>query len=192
MNKVIVIAATVIMIMTSYSNRLNAQTVSSDNKILVVYYSWSSNGNTRYMAQQIQDATGADIFEIIPVLAYPSDYNACVEQAKIEINSKHKPDIKGTVENFDAYDIIIVGSPNWWSTIAPPVATFLTNYDFEGKTIMPFMTHGGTRMGNAVNDIQELCPNATVTNGLPIQGESVRDESTPSDIAKWLSDNGIN
>ena len=191
MNKVIVITATVIMTMTSYSNRLNAQTVSSDNKILVVYYSWSSNGNTRYMAQQIQAATGADIFEIVPVLAYPSDYNACVEQAKIEINSKHKPDIKGTVGNFDAYDIIIVGSPNWWNTIAPPVATFLTSYDFKGKTIMPFMTHGSTRMGTTVNDIQELCPSATVTDGLPIQGESVRDESTAGDIAKWLSDNGI-
>ena len=188
MKKVIVITAIVIMAMTSYSNRLNAQSVSSDNKILVVYYSWSSNGNTRYMAQQIQEATGADIFEIVPVNAYPSDYHECVEQARVEINNKHKPDIKGTVENFDAYDIIIVGSPNWWNTIAPPVATFLTNYDFKGKTIMPFMTHGSTRMGTTVNDIQELCPSATVTSGLPIQGESVRDESTLSEIAKWLND----
>jgi len=192
MKKVIVITATVIMAMTSYSSRLNAQTVSSDNKILVVYYSWSSNGNTRYMAQQIQKATGADIFEIVPVHAYPDDYKECVEQAKIEINNKHKPDIKGTVENFDAYNIIIVGSPNWCNTIAPPVATFLANYDFKGKTIMPFMTHGSTRLGNAVNDIEALCPNATVTSGLPIRGENVRDESTSSDIAKWLSDNGAN
>ena len=169
----------------------NAQEKKVESKILVAYFSWSNSGNTRHMAQQIQAATGADIFEIVPAKAYPRDYQACVDQAKAEINKKHKPAIKETVLKFDSYDIIFVGSPNWWSTIAPPVATFLTSHNFKGKTIMPFMTHEGTRMGSTVKDIKELCPNATVTDGLPIRGGSVRDESTVSDIAKWLRDNNV-
>ena len=187
------IAAIMIMVSCSNqsSNKANAQPTLSNKKILVVYYSWSSGGNTRNMAQQIQVATGADIFEIVPEKTYPTEYRACVDQAKEEIENKHKPAIKGVVANFDSYDIVIVGSPNWWSTIAPPVATFLTSYDFKGKIIMPFMTHEGTQMGNTVDVIKELCPNSTVTDGLPIRGGNVRDESTASNIAKWLSENDV-
>lgn len=175
----------------AFNFKAQAQTKTSDKKILVVYFSWSSSGNTRSMAEQIKEATDADIFEIVPINAYPRDYQACVDQAKEEINRKHKPEIKGKVESFDAYDIIIVGSPNWWSTIAPPVATFLSSYNFSGKTILPFMTHEGTRLGRTVNDIKELCPDATVLPGLAIRGGSVRDTSTANDIQKWLKDSGV-
>jgi len=166
-----------------------AQTAKSDKKILVVYFSWSSSGNTRNMANQIKAATGADIFEIVPVNAYPKDYNACVDQAKAEINRNFKPEIKGKVENFDSYDIIFVGSPNWWSTIAPPVATFLSGYNFSGKTILPFITHEGSRLGRSADDIKKLCPDATVLPGLPIRGGSVN--GAGNDIQKWLRDNKI-
>jgi flavodoxin len=166
-----------------------AQSSSNEKKILVVYYSWSSSGNTRNMAEKIKAETSADIFEIVPVRAYPRDYQACVDQAKDEINRKFKPEIKGEVANFDSYDIVFIGSPNWWSTVAPPVATFLTSYNFEGKTIVPFMTHEGTRMGHSEDDIKELCPNATVLKGLPIRGGSVN--NSLSDIQKWLKDLGI-
>lgn len=164
-----------------------AQTKSTNKKILVAYFSWG--GNTRYMAEQIQKATKADIFEIVPVAAYPSGYNDVVEQAKKEINANHKPALKSKVANFVAYDIIIVGSPNWWSTIAPPVATFLSSYDFSGKTILPFITHEGSRMGRSVDDIKKLCPKATILNGLPVRGGSVK--SAGGDIQKWLKDNNI-
>lgn len=138
------------------------------------------------MAEQIKAATGADIFEIVPVKAYPEDYHACVDQAKTEVNSKFKPEIKGTAENFASYDIIFVGSPNWWSTIAPPVATFLSNNNFSGKTIVPFITHEGSRFGRSVDDMKALCPNATFLTGLPIRGGSV--SSANNEILKWLKD----
>jgi len=121
---------------------------STGNKILIVYFSHS--GNTRVVANQIQELTGGDIFEIQPVNAYPTDYQTVVDQAKKEINTSYKPPLKTSVKNFESYDIIMVGSPNWWSTIAPPVAAFLTSYNFEGKTIVPFMTHGGGGMGHSV------------------------------------------
>jgi flavodoxin len=117
--KRVTLIAVIIMAMLSCnnqtSNKVNAQSTSSnkDKKILIVYYSWSSGENTRNMAEQIKETTGADIFEIVPVKAYPTEYRECVDQAKVEIDSKFKPEIKGKVENFDSYDIIFIGSPNW-------------------------------------------------------------------------------
>lgn len=167
---------------------ISAQTTTKDKKILIAYYSWSSSGNTRYMAQQIKEATGADIFEIVPVKTYPSSYDDCVKVAKEEIEAKYKPELKANAPDFDSYDIIFIGSPNWWSTIAPPVATFLTTHNTKGKTIIPFMTHDGTRLGHSVKDIKELCPDANVMNGLAIRGRNVKEETTGKDIQKWLKD----
>lgn len=162
-------------------------TMQAQNKILIAYYSWS--GNTRNMAEQIKSYTNADILEIEPVVAYPANYNACVDQAKKEINSGFKPALKVIQTKVESYDIIIIGSPNWWSTIAPPVATFLSKYNFSGKKILPFITHGGYRMGRSIDDIKLLCPTATVLNGLPVKGISV--SSAGNEIQKWLKDNGI-
>lgn len=131
------------MLLTCLS--IPAQKKGIDEKILVVYFSHS--GNTRTVAEQITRSTGADLFEIQPQEAYPTDYHSVVNQAKKEINTNHRPALKNDVQDFDKYDIIFIGSPNWWSTIAPPVATFLERHDFSGKTIVPFMTHGGGRFG---------------------------------------------
>ena len=127
---------------------LNAQTAKAPKKMLVAYFSHS--GNTRTVAEQIREATGADIFEIEPAAAYPTNYQAVVDQAKKEVNSGFKPALKSKPENLGKYDIIFVGSPCWWYTIAPPVATFLSSYDLSGKTIAPFMTHEGSRYQKTV------------------------------------------
>lgn len=159
----------------------------AQNKVLIAYFSWG--GNTRNVAEQIKGFTKADIFEIVPVTAYPKGYNDCVEQAKKEVNENFKPALKTKVPNFADYDIIIVGSPNWWGTIAPPVATFLSSYDFSGKTILPFITHEGSRMGQSESYIKKLCPKATLLNGLPIRGGSVK--SAGADIQKWLIESNV-
>lgn len=151
-------------------------------KILIVYFSHS--GNTRVIAEQIQKETGGDIFEIKPVNDYPSDYNTVVDQAKKEINTSYKPELKTSIKNIEQYDVIFIGSPNWWSTIAPPVATFLSEYNLEGKTIVPFMTHGGGLLGHSVSDIKNLCPNSVVLDGLAISGSYVR--MAHDDVMKWL------
>lgn len=163
-----------------------AQTHPKTKKILVVYFSYS--GNTRIIANQIQKATNGDIFEVIPIKAYPSNYNAVVDQAKKEVNSNYKPDLKTKINNIESYDIIFVGSPCWWYTIAPPISTFLSSYDLSGKTIIPFMTHEGS--GLKVDDIKKLCPNSTILEGLAIRGSSV--SSAQNDIEKWLHKIKIN
>ncbi len=107
-----------------------------------------------------------------------------LDQAKKEINDNYKPALKTKVKDIDKYDVIFVGSPCWWATIAPPVATFLSNYNLSGKTIIPFMTHEGSRMGHSENDIKALCPKSNVLKGLPIRGSQVK--QAEEDVMKWL------
>lgn len=151
---------------------------------LVVYFSHS--GNTRTVAEQIKSLTGADIFEIIPKKSYPSDYQTVVDQARNEIRTGVRPAIKGGVSDIASYDTLYVGSPCWWGTIAPPVATFLATYDLSGKTIVPFMTHEGSRMGHSEEDIRQLCSRSTILKGLPIRGSQAA-LATP-EIKKWLQE----
>ncbi len=158
------------------------QSQAANNKNLVVYFSHS--GNTRIIAEQIKDATGADIFEICPVKNYPDDYNTVVNQAKKEINANFKPELKTKINRIATYDVIFVGSPNWWSTIAPPVATLLSDYNLEGKTIAPFITHEGSRMGHSAADIQKLCPKSKMLEGLAIRGSEVK--TSQHNVQDWL------
>ena len=97
------------------------------SRVLIAYYSWG--GNTKYAAAQIQRATGGTLFEIKPVKPYPSEYRECTVQARKEIQEGVRPELVAKVEDMGKYDVIFIGSPNWWSTIAPPVASFLASYD---------------------------------------------------------------
>lgn len=159
-----------------------AQNREKGGKILVAYFSHS--GNTRAVAEEIAQATGGDLFEIVPQKSYPTEYNSLLDVAKQEIHAAHRPALKNRVTDLDSYDVIFIGSPNWWSTIAPPVATFMESYNFAGKTIVPFMTHGGGRFGHAIADMKKLCPNATFSDGLSIR-DSYAHDCRP-DIDKWL------
>lgn len=151
-------------------------------KTLVIYFSHS--GNTRTIAQKIQSATGADLFEVKPVDAYPVDYDTVVKQAKKEIDAGYKPAIQTGIENLAQYDTIYFGSPCWWGTIAPPLATLLTTSDFSGKTIRPFMTHEGSGMGRSVADIRKMASDADVQNGLAIWGHSVN--QAQAEVERWI------
>ena len=140
-------------------------------KVLVAYYSHS--GNTREVARQIAGVSGGELFEIIPVTPYPSDYQTVVDQAKKEIAAGVRPALKSRVD-----------SPCWWATVAPPVATFLASYDLAGKTVVPFMTHEGSRMGHSEADIRKLCPQSTVPDGLPVRGSAAG--SSKDAVEKWV------
>ena len=164
------------------SKAMNTPNTVHTGKMLVVYYSWS--GNTREVARQIQKATGADLFEIVPATPYPGGYRAVVEQAKKEIKAGVHPELKTNLASVAEYDVIFVGSPNWWSTIAPPVATFLASHDLAGKTVAPFMTHGGGGQGHSVRDIQQLCPGAVVRKGLSVYGEAAG--GSQKEVEDWV------
>ena len=128
-------------------------------KVLVAYFSHS--GNTREVARQISEATGGDLFEIVPATPYPTEYRAVVDQGKKEIEAGVRPALKNPVGDLSQYDVIFVGSPCWWATIAPPVATFLTSCDLAGKTVVPFMTRGAKIIN--VSSIAAFCPTPRMT-----------------------------
>ncbi|MDR2427128.1 MAG: NAD(P)H-dependent oxidoreductase, partial [Endomicrobium sp.] len=164
-----------------------AQTQAQDKennmkKVLVVYY--SKSGNTREIAKHIQNETNGDIFEIETVTPYPDDYNTATKQAKEEINKGYKPPIKNKVNNINEYDIIFVGSPNWWSTIAPPVSTFLSEHDLSGKTVVPFCTHGGSGISKCASDTAKLVPKSTVLKGAAFSGYGAK--NAQKEVADWI------
>jgi flavodoxin len=158
-----------------------------DKKILVAYFSHS--GNTREIANQIHKNLESNIFEIQAVGPYPNNYNEVVEKAKQELQSDCLPELKTEVEGMGAYEVILIGYPNWWGTIPRPVATFLSKYDFSGKTIIPFCTHEGSGLGRSEKDIAKLCPKATLLKGLAIRGSRIN--AAKKDVTGWLSKIGV-
>lgn len=153
--------------------------------ILVAYYSHS--GNTKRIAELIHDKVGGDIHEITPAAPYPRDYNTVLERAKREIRGGYSPELAGEPVDFERYSRIFVGTPNWWSTIAPPVVTFLSSCDFSGKTVFPFCTHGGGGVGRIQTEIARLCPEARVMNVLGIYGSG--SSQLEKEILDWINDN---
>lgn len=161
--------------------------VRNASKTLIVYFSWG--GTTAGIAQKIQAKLGCDIFEIELEHPYSSDYNKVLDEAQRDQRKQARPKIKNKVADFSKYDTVILGYPNWWASIPMPIASFLEGYDFSGKTIIPFCSHGGGRLGQSVSAITKLVPDATVQHPLSIHygGGSTLDR----DIEKWLSKNGF-
>jgi flavodoxin len=156
-------------------------------KILIAYFSHS--GNTGIVAKEIQKEIGGDTLKIETVEAYPQNYNTVVDIAKKELKANARPALKTKIWDMESYNMIILGYPNWWGTIPMAVFTFLEQYDFAGKTILPYCTHGGSRMGRSEQDIKKICPGAKVVNGLDIYSSSVMKSQTA--IAEWLKKAGI-
>jgi len=155
---------------------------SEDKKILIAYF--SRTGNTREIANQIHGYLGGDVFEIQPVKPYPDDYDACVKQARQELDSGYRPELKTKVQNIESYDLVFIGYPNWWGTFPAPVRVFLTEYDFSGNKIVPFCTHKGSGLGRSAADIAKLCPKSDLLDGLEVRGSSVG--TAQGKVSDWL------
>ena len=153
-------------------------------KMLIIYYSHS--GITKKVAQQIQKLTGAALYEITPETPYPSEYSEVVDQAKKEINAGYRPPLKGELPSIGAYDVVFIGSPNWWSTIAPPVASLAEKLDFQGKIVAPFFTHGGGGLSNCDRDLKKVVKNGKVSAPLVLRDKRVSDNN--SEVAAWLKE----
>lgn len=156
-------------------------------KMLVVYYSWS-NGNTKQIAEQIAKATGAELAEIDTVQPYTGSYDEVVDQGQREVNAGYKPEIKPLTVNIQDYDVIAVGTPTWWYTMAPAVLTFLSAQDFTGKTVIPFMTNGGWP-GHVIKDMKANCKGAEFAHEMEIQFDSTGGahlETPEKKIDAWI------
>lgn len=146
-------------------------------------------GNAEVLAKMAQQITGGDLFLIQTEEKYSSDYRDTTDKAKVEENNNARPVLSSHVDNMDKYDTVILIYPNWWGTLPQPLFTFLEEYDFSGKTIMPLCTHEGSRMGRSEGDIKSLCPNATLLDGLAVSGSSVN--SAQLDVEEWINNSGV-
>ena len=162
----------------------------SGSRTLVAYFSRSSN--TRVVAGLIQRGRGADLFEIRPARSYPEDYLETVEQARQERDSGFEPALEGKVRAMTDYDIVFLGFPIWGETAPPVVRSFLTAHDLSGKTLIPFITHGGYGLGNSRSVLEKHAPRAKVMEGFVMEGEQER--KTMDRVNAWMgatTSNGI-
>lgn len=168
-----------------------------EEKCLIAYYSRKGNnyvsgnivnlpiGNTEVVAKIIQEMTEGDLFHIDTVNFYPEDYTETTNVAKKEQNENARPELSNHVKNMDSYNVIFLGYPIWYGTMPMALCTFLEEYDFSIKTIIPFCTHDGSGLGHSENDIAKLSPKATLLNGLAIKGTLISDAK--KDVTNWLN-----
>ena len=182
-----------------------------DTNLLVAYFSYAENaelpdgvdasstasiqvwndeitGNTGVVAAMIADATGADLFSIETVEKYPDTYDETVDQGQEERNVGARPELASHVENLDSYDVIFLGFPNWWGDMPMAVYSFLDEVDLSGKTIVPFVTSGGSGFSDTISTIERMESGASVQEGLSVSGSSAA--GAQDQVTEWLDDLG--
>lgn len=166
------------------------ENMSREEELSTVVIDGEVLGNTQYVAYIIAENTGADIFRIEPVTPYPLDHSELEDIAQKEQSENFRPEIAGTVENIGQYDIIFFGFPNWYYDMPMIMYSFLDQYDLAGKTVVPFVTSGGSGFSDAISTIKDMEPDAdVVTDGLSISRNVVQDSE--SDIIEWLTKKGF-
>ena len=170
--------------------------------VLVVYFSHAGEnynvgvieeGNTAKMGRIIAEQLGADVFELVPVVPYPEDYDSCLDVATEEQRTDARPEYEGGIENWEQYDTVFIGYPIWWGEIPNIVYTFMEAYDFTGKTVIPFNTHEGSGQAHSQHDIEGLLTSASVLKGLAVRGNKAQNDAdgTGTDVANWLKSIGL-
>ena len=153
-------------------------------KVLVAYFSYT--GNTEQGAQLMAEALGADLFTI--EMEHPYRGNI-YDVSQRDLNQDARPALATHVANMDQYDVVLVGYPTWWGTMPMPMFTFLNEYDFSGKTLLPFSSHGSTRFGDSISDFSKQVPSAYVGQAFEYYysgGSELEDE-----ITAWLKESGL-
>lgn len=142
-------------------------------------------GRVQALAERIQQNVGGDLFSIRTSVVYPADGGELIDYAAQEQEENARPELTTHIENLDGYDTIFIGYPNWWADLPMAVYSFLDEYDFSGKTIIPFNVHNGSRFSRTIQTIQELEPDATVVeDGFTVSEQTVADAA--EDVAAWL------
>ena len=181
------------------------------HNVLIAYFTWAENtvvedpsavdvdattsasvlapGHVAQMAGWIQSEAGGDLFSIVTVEPYSSDYDACLDRAADEKAANARPALINTVSNMADYDVIFLGYPDWWGTCPMAIFTFLDSYDFTGKTVIPFCAHGTSGLASSVRDIRAALPDITVLDAVGVQrpGMDTSLETARSTVTNWLA-----
>ena len=168
-------------VVTTYSLNIKLH---ENPKILVAYFSYT--GNTENGARMIADDLDVDLFTIEMEHPYRGSIYEVTAQ---DLNNDARPALATHVENMDQYDVVILGFPTWWSTMPMPIYTFLNEYDFSGKTLLPFSSHGSTRFGDSISDFSKQVPGAYV--GQAFEYYYSGGSELEAEIAAWLKESGF-
>ena len=133
--------------------------------------------------------TEVDTFKIEMKNPYSPVYMTCIDEAKKDLQAKARPELVCMPDSIDEYDTVVLAYPNYWGTMPMAVFTFLENFDFSGKTILPLCTNEGSGMGGSERDIKKTCPGAVVKSGLAVTGSEAANAA--GRVKKWLSANGL-
>ncbi len=193
------------------SNEVSGQASASDSRILIAYFTWADNtqvenpetvdvdattsasvlppGNAAKIAGWIQERTGGDLFSIVVEEPYSSDYDECLDRAADEKAENARPVLVSHVEDMEQYDTVFLGFPNWWYTVPMAVHSFLEEYDFKGKTVIPFVTHGTGGLASTIQDITSDLPDSEILEPVGVYRPEV-DSSKPA-VDAWLDSLGF-
>lgn len=149
-------------------------------KSIIAFY--SHTGNIRYIAHQIAAQGNGTLLEILPEREY--DHSVVEKQSQQEIKAGFRPALRSDIPNADDFDVLYIGSPNWFNTIAPPVSSFLELVNTDGKTVVPFISHFGGGYARTIDAIKQLCPNATIGEPIAVYGGDIT--SSNGKISEWL------
>lgn len=217
--KIVILSLIVILFITGCQQKPSKTTQTTDffnNKIngsnvLIAYFTWADNtyvdenadidtdasssasviapGNTKMIADEIQKHVGGDQFSIIVQDFFSYEYDKCLEQASDQLANQTYPLLQNKLNDFEKYDVIFIGYPNWWGRLPMPVMTFLKEYQFDQKTIIPFCSHGTGGLGRTVQDLNDLCPSSQILNPLGISRDEINE--TSQKVSQWLKDIGV-
>lgn len=181
----------------------------SGNGVLIVYFTYGENaplpdgvdasasasiqlradgtltGNTGLVADMIAETTGGELFSILTAERYPDNYDDTIDVGQEEKGANARPELSSQLDHLDSYGTVFLGFPNWWGDMPMAVYSFLDEYDLGGKTIVPFVTSGGSGFSQTIKAIENAEPDATVLEGL-----SLRDSRSPQaadDVTDWLA-----
>ena len=184
------------------------QVSNKENDTLIVYFSAANmndvdavtsatplidgESSVEWIANIIQEKTGADIARIIPAEDYPLSYGDVADAAKKEADDEVHPAIQSLDVDPTSYKTVFIGYPMWWYRMPMVLETFFDTYDFSGVTIIPFNTHEGSRDGGTYDMIRDREPDATVLDGIAIRGGSAGEDSAKADIEAWLDGLNLN
>lgn len=186
---------------TDTSEEINTENTSDGTNILVAYFSRADEnynvgtvevGNTQIVAEYIAEQVGADSFHIETVTPYPAGYDECCDVAKQELADNARPEISGSVENMDSYDIVFLGFPIWWGDMPMAVYTFMESYDLSDKVIIPFCTHEGSGLSGTDKSIANAT-GAQVLTAIDMRGSTAQEfnSDTEQTVRSWLDDLGF-
>ena len=173
----------VIMISACVKKESSSGSAAENIKKLIVYYSLT--GNTEFVAKHIQSLTGADILELELTEPYPVEFEAVITRLNNEREAGTFPELRSSVDNLTNYDVIFLGTPNWFGTLASPLLVFLASHDLSGKTIVPFVTFGRGGFQNTITDLKTALPESTILEEFGVMGNEA--ENSQEDILQWLS-----